>query len=142
MHFESWSKCEHVAYGTTHTHTHTHMKKTHTKEQTTIVSIHSSLYFCLPSPLPLLCLPQLDSPVILSPQLLMFLLVYVIIYKLTLWNMNSWQQTTCSRRHLYTNINEGVVGVTRHAVMKRNWNNKPKQTNQHIHHKIKLFPKI
>lgn len=33
-------------------------------------------------------LSQLDTPVILSPQFLMFLLVYVIIYKLTLWNMN------------------------------------------------------
>ena len=32
---------------------------------------------------------QLDTPAILSPQLLMFLLVYVIIYKLTLWNMNA-----------------------------------------------------
>lgn len=40
-----------------------------------------------------LCLPQLDSPVILSPQLLMILLVYVIIYKLTMWNMNTWEAT-------------------------------------------------
>lgn len=32
---------------------------------------------------------QLDSPVVLSPQLFMFLLVYVIIYKLALWN--SWE---------------------------------------------------
>ncbi|XP_008295350.1 spectrin beta chain, non-erythrocytic 1 isoform X3 [Stegastes partitus] len=33
--------------------------------------------------------PRLDSPVILSPQLLMLLLVYVVLYKLTLWNMNT-----------------------------------------------------
>lgn len=32
---------------------------------------------------------QLHTPVVLSPQLLMFLLVYVIIYKLALWN--SWK---------------------------------------------------
>lgn len=34
-------------------------------------------------------LSQLDPPVVISPQLLMLLLVYVIIYKLALWNMNT-----------------------------------------------------
>lgn len=45
--------------------------------------IHSHLHVFLPF------VSQLDTPIIISPQLLMFLLVYVIIYKLTLWNMNT-----------------------------------------------------
>lgn len=64
---------------------------TYTKTSHVCVFIHSSAHFfsLLPSSL---CLSQLDTPVILSPQLLMFLLVYVILYKLTLWNMNTWEE--------------------------------------------------
>lgn len=65
-----------------------YMGPQNTQEATTVFpSFLRSLSFFPSSLLP----SQLDAPVILSPQLLMFLLVYVIIYKLTFWNMNTWE---------------------------------------------------
>lgn len=69
--------------------TNTHIRAQKQANTTWIYTFFPSFSFSfLPSSL---CLPQLDSPVILSPQLLMILLVYVIIYKLTMWNMNTWE---------------------------------------------------
>lgn len=56
-------------------YTHTHIQY--------FCPVHSLLLVLVPLS------PQLDTPLIISPQLLVCLLVYVIIYKLTLWNMNT-----------------------------------------------------